>query len=42
MHHDTLSHVALMNTEYNILRDIEIDRLIKKFARDKSHKVAGL
>jgi len=42
MHHDKLSHLALISIEYDILRDIEIDRLINKFARDKSPKVPGL
>jgi len=42
MHHDRISHLALMSTEYDILRDIGIVRLINKFARDRSHKAPGL
>ncbi|XP_064122686.1 uncharacterized protein LOC135226935 [Macrobrachium nipponense] len=42
MHHDRLSHLALMSIEYDILRDIDFDILITKFARAKSRKVSGL
>ncbi len=42
MHHDRLSHVALMSIEYDILRDNDFDILITKFARAKSRKVSGL
>jgi len=39
---DKLSHLAPMSIEYDILRDIDIDMLINKFARDESHKGPGL
>ncbi|XP_064115067.1 uncharacterized protein LOC135221173 [Macrobrachium nipponense] len=42
MHHDRLSHLALMSIENDILRDIDFDILITKFARAKSRKVSGL
>ena len=38
MHHDRLSHLALMSIEYDILRDIDFDILITKFSRAKSRK----
>lgn len=38
MYHDRLRHLALMNTERDILRDIDAGRLRNKFARDNSRK----
>ena len=42
MSHDRLSHLALMSTEYDILREIDFYKLIQDFARVKSRKVSGL
>ena len=39
---DRLSHLALMSIEYDILREIDFDKLIQDFARVKSRKVSGL
>ena len=42
MCHDRLSHLALVSIEYDILREIDLDKLIQDFARIKSRKVSGL
>ncbi|XP_042222750.1 uncharacterized protein LOC121867057 [Homarus americanus] len=42
MCHDRLSHLALMSIEYDILREIDFEKLIKNFAAARSRKVPGL
>jgi len=42
MSHDRLSHLALMSIEYEILNEIDFDKMIKHFGRVKSRKVSGL
>ena len=39
MCHDRLSHLALVSIEYDILREIDFDKLIQDFARAKSRSV---
>ena len=39
---DRLSHLALMSIAYDILREIDFDKLIQDFARVKSRKASGL
>ena len=42
MCHDRLSHLALVSIDYDILREIDFDKLIQDLARVKSRKVSGL
>ena len=40
--HERLSNLAIMSIEYDILRELDFNNLVKDFAAQKARKVPGL
>ena len=42
MPHERLSNLAIMSIEYDIVRELDFNNLVKDFAAQKARKVPGL